>query len=54
MTGPSSLLADLLADCETHGVRLLLAWDGRLAIDAPRDARTDDLLSRLREHKPQV
>jgi hypothetical protein len=51
MNGASSPLADLLADCNAHGIRLLLADDGGLTIDAPHDALTPDLLDRLKAHK---
>lgn len=51
MTGAPSVLTDLLADCDAHGIRLLLAGDGGLTIDAPQDALTPDLLGRLKAHK---
>ena len=54
MTGTPSTLASLLAECEAHGIRLLLAGDGGLTIDAPRDALTPDLLDRLKAHKADV
>jgi hypothetical protein len=47
-------LAALLADCEAHGIRLLLAGDGGLTIDAPEDALTPDLLGGLKAHKAEV
>ncbi len=54
MTGAPSILADLLADCEAYGIRLLLAGDGSLTIDAPQDALTPELLDRLRANKADV
>lgn len=54
MNGTPSPLADLLADCEAHGIRLLLADDGGLTIDAPQDALTPDLLDRLKAHKAEL
>jgi hypothetical protein len=50
MTGAPAVLADLLAECEAHGIRLMLAGDG-LEIDAPQDALTPDLLGLLKAHK---
>lgn len=49
MTGAPN---DLLTECEARGIRLALAGDGGLSIDAPQDALTPDLLRRLRAHKP--
>ncbi len=54
MTGIPSVLAELLADCDAHGIRLLLADDGGLTIDAPQDALTADLLDRLKAHKAEL
>ena len=54
MTGAPSILAELLAECEAHGIRLLLAGDGGLTIDAPQDALTPDLLGRLKANKADV
>lgn len=45
---------ELLAECEAHGIRLTVYGDGGLAIDAPRDAMTPDLLARLKAHKADV
>ena len=47
-------LARLLADCEAGGVRLAPAGGGKLGIDAPQDALTDDLLHRLKRHKAEL
>ena len=54
MTGPSAVLANLQAECETHGIRLSLADDGGLTIDAPQDALTPDLLERLKVCKAEL
>ncbi len=54
MSDSPSLLANLLADCDAHGIRLLLADDGGLTIDAPQDALTPDLLDRLKAHKAEL
>lgn len=54
MTATPSLLADLLADCDAHGVRLALTDGGGLTIDAPQEALTSDLLDRLKAHKAEV
>ncbi|MBX3435417.1 MAG: hypothetical protein KF847_19045 [Pirellulales bacterium] len=51
MTGAPT---DLLAECEAHGIRLTVAGDGGLAIDAPQDALTPDLLGRLKAHKGEL
>ena len=51
MSGAPSPLADLLADCDAHSIRLLLADAGGLTIDAPQDALTPDLLDRLKANK---
>lgn len=54
MTRTPFILAELLADCEAHGIRLVLAGEGGLTIDAPHDALTSDLLARLRDHKAEL
>jgi len=54
MTDAPSVLADLLADCDAHGVRLALADGGGLGIDAPQVALTPDLLARLKGHKGEL
>ena len=54
MSRALSPLADLLAECDSEGVRLLLADDGALTIDAPQDALTPDLLGRLKAHKGEL
>ena len=48
-----SALAQLLAECDGHGIRLVPTGDG-LTIDAPRDTLTPDLLDRLSNHKPAL
>lgn len=54
MTGTPSILNDLLVDCEAHGIRLGLAGDSGLTIDAPQAALTPDLLARLKTHKAEL
>ena len=54
MTGTPSTLADLLAECDTYGIRLIPVGDGSLTIDAPQDALTPDLLARLKAHKAEL
>lgn len=43
--------AEVLADCEAHGIRLALADGGGLEIDAPQEALTPERLARLKAHK---
>lgn len=54
MSGTPSRLAELLGECAAHGVRLLVADDGGLSIDAPQDVLTPDLLGRLKAHKREL
>ena len=54
MTAAASTIAELLTDCEAHGVRLLPANDGGLTIDAPQDALAPELLARLKAHKAEL
>lgn len=54
MTRAPSPLADLLAECDAHGIRLLLDDDGGLTIDAPQDALTPDRMDRLKAHKGEL
>jgi len=54
MNGTPSALADVLTDCEAHGIKLSLAGDGGLEIEAPQDALTPDLLGRLKAHKAEL
>jgi hypothetical protein len=54
MTRTPFLPTDLLADCHARGIRLALAPGDGLAIDAPQDALTPDLLGRLKAHKPDL
>ena len=51
MTGAALALDQLLADCEAQDVRLFLAGDDSLTIDAPDNALTPELLERLKTHK---
>lgn len=54
MTGAASILSELLADCDAHGIRLFPASDGGLTIDAPDDALTPELLAQLRVAKAEL
>lgn len=54
MIGVSSVIADLLADCEVCGIRLAFTGNGGLTIDAPQDGLTPDLLARLKAHKADL
>ena len=54
MIGATRTLANLLADCDARGIRLLLAGDGGLTIDAPQDALTPELIGRLKAHKADL
>lgn len=54
MSGAASPLAELLTDCDAHGIRLLLSDDGGLTIDAPQDALAPELLARLKAHKAEL
>ena len=47
-------LADLLTDCDGHDIRLALAADGNLEIDAPPDTLSPELLSRLKAYKADL
>lgn len=51
MSHVTSIFADRLADCEANGIRLALAGEGGLTIDAPQDALMPNLLDRLKAHK---
>jgi TubC N-terminal docking domain len=51
---PMTPLAELLADCEALGIRLSVAGDGGLTIDAPQDALTPALTRRLKTHKADL
>ena len=54
MSDPPSALADLLTDCDGHDIRLALAADGNLEIDAPPDTLSPELLSRLKAYKADL
>jgi hypothetical protein len=54
MTGAPSTLADLLADCDAHGIQLLATGDDCLTIDAPQDALKPELVDRIRAHKSEL
>ena len=54
MNGAPFLLADLLAECDVHGIQLAMADGGGLEIDAPQDTLEHDLLARLKAHKGEL
>jgi hypothetical protein len=54
MTGAPLLLTELLTECDTHGIRLMLDGDGGLVIDAPQHALTPELLGRLKDSKADL
>jgi len=54
MTSAPSELADLLAECSVRGIRLGLAGESGLTVDAPQAALTPDLLARLKTHKAEL
>ncbi len=54
MTGTAAIVGDLLAECDSHGIRLALAGDGGLEIDSPQNALTPELLDRLKAHKAEL
>lgn len=47
-------LAQLLADCNARGIRLLPADDGGLTIDAPQAVMTAEIMGRLKAHKGEL
>ena len=51
MTSPTPTLAELVKDCDAHGIRMLQAGDGALTIDAPEGVLTPDLIAQMKEHK---
>ncbi len=54
MSRAPSPLAELLAECDALGIRLILANDHGLTIDAPQDSLTPDFLHRLKAHKGEL
>ena len=54
MTRTPYTLADLLADCDAHGIRLAVTDGDGLDIDAPQGSLTPALLDRLRSHKGEL
>jgi hypothetical protein len=51
MSDTIATLAELLADCETLGIRLFPSGDGGLTVDAPRSTLMPELTARLKAHK---
>lgn len=54
MTSVPSILSQLLQECGAHGIRLTLAGDAGLTIDAPKDALTTNMLARLKAYKSEL
>lgn len=54
MNGTASIITELIADCDIHGVRLLLADGGGLTIDGTQDVLTPERLARLKAHKAEL
>jgi len=54
MTDAPKTLNDLLAECDSLGIRLLHANGSGLTIDAPNGTLTPDLLGRLKANKEDV
>jgi hypothetical protein len=54
MSGVTLTLAGLLAECDTHDIRLSLDGVGGLTIDAPQDALTPNLVARLKANKADL
>lgn len=54
MTDVPSILAELLTECDTRGIRLKLAGDDGLTIDATKDSLTPGLLERLKAQKGEL
>ena len=51
MSGECSRPAGLLEECSARGISLTAAGKDRIAIDAPREALTDEFMERLRASK---
>ena len=54
MSGMLSPLAELLAECDGHSIRLLVGDDDGLTIDAPQEALTPGLLDWLKALKAEL
>lgn len=54
MIGPDQRVAELQTECDAIGIRLVPASDGGLAVDAPQDVLTPELLDDLRIHKAEL
>jgi hypothetical protein len=49
-----SAVTELLGECDTRGIRLNATRDGRVTIDAPKDALSPEFLERVRTHKAEL
>ncbi|MBA3482616.1 MAG: hypothetical protein H0T51_12450 [Pirellulales bacterium] len=54
MNGAPSPLADLMAECDAQGIRMLLADGPGLTIDAPQGVLTPGLLDLLKANKAEL
>jgi len=54
MTNTQSIFTELLADCNSCGIRLSLGDGGGITIDAPHGALTPDLMARLKANKGEL
>ena len=54
MTDTSSIGPALVRECDALGIRLSLDGGDGIAIDAPYDTLTPDLLDRLKAHKAHL
>ncbi|MGE3809060.1 MAG: hypothetical protein AB7K24_30725 [Gemmataceae bacterium] len=43
-----------MSECDKRGIRLIITRDGRVTLDAPRDALSPELLERVRTHKAEL
>ncbi|REK17395.1 MAG: hypothetical protein DWQ37_06290 [Planctomycetota bacterium] len=49
-----SAVTELVRECHTRGIRLKVTRDGRVTIDAPRDALSPEFLERAKAHKAEL
>lgn len=49
-----SAVAELMSECDTRGIRLNVTRDGRVTIDAPKDALSPEFLEKVRTYKAEL
>jgi hypothetical protein len=54
MTGAPSIVAELLAECEAHDLRIFATDAGGLAVDAPEGSLNTNLLAQLKAYKAEL